>query len=260
MILRQNRGQPGVKSRLQTLPEADSMPCLLHYITDRKAFRGDESARRRLVLEKIAEAARCGVDFVQLREKDLPSRELEQLAEEAFAVVCENAKPTPGQRRRRTRLLINSRTDVALAVAADGVHLRADDVSPLDVRRVWKSVDLGPKRIQSSAGPLPNPVVGVSCHTPDEVVRAAAAGADYALFAPVFEKKDVPGARPAGLARLQAACQSASIPVFALGGVSLENARSCVEARAAGIAGIRLFQENSIADIVRQLRSQPFPL
>jgi|SRR5579864_1851910 len=248
----------GVPPRSQTRPEADSMPCLLHYITDRKAFLGDESARRSLVLEKIAEAARCGVDFVQLREKDLPSRELEQLAAEALAVIRENAQTTGGPPVRPTRLLINSRTDVALAITADGVHLRSDDVSPLDVQLMWKSAGADPRELeQGSAGPSPTPIIGVSCHTPDEVARAAAAGADYALFAPVFEKKDAYGARPAGLARLQAACRSASIPVFALGGVALENARSCLEAGAAGIAAIRLFQENPIAEIVRQLRSQP---
>src|SRR5579859_7935893 len=60
---------------------------VLCYITDRSAFAGDESARRRRLLEKIAEAARCGVDYIQLREKDLSGRDLERLAREVVATV-----------------------------------------------------------------------------------------------------------------------------------------------------------------------------
>src|SRR5215469_4784775 len=104
--------------------------CILYYITDRTAFASDEPTRRRRLLEKIAEAAHAGVDYIQLREKDLPTHELESLAHEAFQTVhgsrglaSEPAPLTPA-------LLINSRTDVALAAGVDGVHLRSDDVSP----------------------------------------------------------------------------------------------------------------------------------
>src|SRR5947199_4268047 len=107
-----------------------SFSLLLCYITDRSQFSGDESARRRDLLQKIAEAARCGVDFIQLREKDLTTRELELLACEAIRAVRENSPSTTG-------LLINSRTDVALAVGADGVHLRSNDISPSDVRNIF---------------------------------------------------------------------------------------------------------------------------
>jgi len=96
--------------------------CLLYYITDRSQFRGDESFRRRALLAKVAEAARADVDYIQLREKNLSARELETVARQVVAVVRENSSST--------RLLINSRTDVALAAGADGVHLRADDVAP----------------------------------------------------------------------------------------------------------------------------------
>jgi len=82
-------------------------------------------------------------------------------------------------------------------------------------------------------------------------VQAAAAGATFAVFAPVFEKKNVP---TAGLAALRQACE-AKIPVFALGGVTLANAHSCLEAGASGIAAIRLFQENDIGAVVHRLRS-----
>jgi thiamine-phosphate pyrophosphorylase len=86
-----------------------------------------------------------------------------------------------------------------------------------------------------------------------EVQQAEIAGADVAVFAPVFEKKDAPEAHPAGLDALRQACRF-NIPVLALGGIHLENAQSCMEAGAAGIAAIRLFQENDIADVVRSMR------
>src|SRR5882762_9901350 len=110
--------------------------CLLYYITDRSQFRGDESFRRRALLAKVAEAARAGIDYIQLREKDLSTLELETLAREVIAAVGENSPST--------RLLINSRTDVALSSGADGVHLRADDVSPREVRQVVQFTDHRP--------------------------------------------------------------------------------------------------------------------
>jgi thiamine-phosphate pyrophosphorylase len=217
--------------------------CLLYYITDRVQFPGGESARRRALLGKIAEAARCGVHYVQLREKDLTARELEVLAREAVAAVRENTSAT-NHLSPATRLLINSRTDVALAVGADGVHLRSDDISPSQVRRIWSLCGAGaPAREQ--------PVITISCHTRADVLRAESDGADFAVFAPVFEKK---GAAGAGLDALREACQ-AKIPVLALGGVTLENAASCLKTGAAGIAAIRLFQENRIEEVVRALQA-----
>ena len=109
--------------------------CLLYYITDRVAFPGDELSRRRLLLEKIQEAARAGVDYIQLREKDLSTRDLESLATEVARII---AQLRTENRELRTALLINSRTDVALAVGADGVHLRSNDISPQEVRTVWQ--------------------------------------------------------------------------------------------------------------------------
>src|SRR5438477_7159225 len=156
--------------------------CLLYYITDRSAFPGDEATRRRRLLEEIREAAHAGVDYIQLREKDLSIRELESLAREGIRETAQS----------KTALLINSRTDVALAVGADGVHLRSDDVSPDDVRAVWKCGAGAPARELSPNAPL----IGVSCHSPEEVAKAARNGATFAVFAPVFEKKD---AHPTGL-------------------------------------------------------------
>ena len=86
--------------------------CILYYITDCSAFPGDEPARRRALLEKIGEAARAGIDYIQLREKDLSSRDLASLAQDAVAVLQVARSENP---ERKTKLLINSRTDIALA-------------------------------------------------------------------------------------------------------------------------------------------------
>ncbi len=219
--------------------------CLLYYITGRSQFAGNEAARRRAVLDKIAEAAQAGVDYIQLREKDLSTRELEQLASEAVSLI---ERLRTENRELRPRLLINSRADVALAAAADGVHLRSDDITPKDVFEIWRSCGAG-----APARETP-PTIAVSCHSLSDVLRAASEGADFAVFAPVFEKRDRPETNPAGLAALREACR-ANLPVFALGGVTLQNAQSCLEAGAAGVAAIRLFQENKISEVVRALRA-----
>ncbi len=203
----------------------------LYYITDRTQFPGDEATRRKSLLAKITEAT-GDVDLIQLREKDLLVCELERLARDAQRAIRESSSVT--------RLLVNSRTDVAMASGATGVHLRSDDVSPQDVRSIWAGRP---------------PVIGVSCHSPADVERAKALGASFCVFGPIFEKRigniDV---RPVGLDRLREACQ-AGTAVLALGGITVENARTCTDAGAAGIAGIRLFQENNIANVVRRLRS-----
>src|ERR1035441_2435538 len=113
--------------------------CLLYYITDRSQFPGDESSRHRMLLDKIAEAARAGVEYIQLREKDLRARQLEPLALEAAHVI---KQLRTDNRIGRTRLLVNSRTDVALAAGADGVHLRSDDIPASHVRSDRKSTRL----------------------------------------------------------------------------------------------------------------------
>lgn len=207
---------------------------LLCYITDRKQFSGGETQRREQLLERIAQAARCGVDFIQLREKDLGGRELEELARAAVARIRSSES--------KSRLLINSRTDVALAAGADGVHLRSKDVSTVDVRGIWRE-----------AGGATQAMVAVSCHCESEVVAARNAGADFVVFGPVFEKKDSPGAATAGVKALGPACGH-EIPVFALGGVTVANAASCIRAGAKGIAGIRLFQEGDLEKTVAKLR------
>jgi thiamine-phosphate pyrophosphorylase len=249
---------------------------LLYYITDRLQFSGDERARRGRLLATMAAAARAGIDYIQLRERDLTARDLEDLARSAVQVVREAGNPD--SRHPRTRLLINSRTDIALAVGADGVHLRSGDLAPSEVRAIWS-------RSAQTAGPAGKAalVVAASCHTAAEVGMAEAHGADFAVFAPVFEKVALPPGKSPGLPPQQAkgrlaggpgleglrqAClglqaqpgpecsRPRQMPVLALGGVTLANANACLEAGASGIAAIRLFQEHDITQIVMQLRAQ----
>jgi thiamine-phosphate pyrophosphorylase len=196
---------------------------LLYYITDRTQFSGEERLRRLKLIDKIHEAAQAGVDFIQLREKDLHASELELLAYDALQAI-QNTK---------TKLLLNSRSDVALACQAHGVHLRSDDISVDDSRLIAKRI--------------PRWLVFVSCHSATDVQRAK--GADMTTFAPVFEKE---GSQPQGLEGLRTAC-GIGMPVLALGGVTVANAQSCLQAGAVGIAGIRLFQENTISEVVRAL-------
>lgn len=204
---------------------------LLYYITDRKQLAGGDVAA---LLQQIELVAKCGIDFIQLREKDLSASELEPLARDAMDRI----------RRTKTKLLINSRTDVALAVGAHGVHLRSDDVSVAVARSICEQ-----------AG-TPKMHIGVSCHTIEEVARAHKNCADYMILAPIFGKNDQPGV---GLLPLRMACALASVkpsvPVFALGGITTANAVECIENGAAGVAGIRLFQSTKIDQTIDSLKS-----
>jgi len=208
---------------------------LLYYITERRQFIGKPEEQRRRLLHKIAECAAAGVDYIQLREKDLSARQLEELTHEAVQMM----KKGP-----HTRLLINSRIDVALACGAAGVHLPANDLPASEVRAIF-----------ASAG-VHDPVIGVSAHSADEVAYAEAHGADFAVFGPIFEKDQQLSSE--GLEHLRNACKRPRVgnpmPVLALGGVTLGNAQQCLQAGAAGIAGIRLFQQNRIEETVRLLR------
>lgn len=177
-----------------------------------------------------ADAARWsaeGVDFIQLRDKALPAGELTKLARAILADLAQ----IPGT---KTRLLINGRADVAIAVAAAGVHLTAhpDELTPAQVRQVF-----------ALAG-KPVPLISISCHTLAEVQRARTAGVDLILFGPIFEKR-VSGEQVSpglGLDALHAACmQAGEVSVLALGGVTHELIEACLHAGAKGVAGIRLF-------------------
>jgi thiamine-phosphate pyrophosphorylase len=206
---------------------------LLYYITDRTGFAGTDAEQRAALIRRISDAARAGVDCIQLREKDLIAAKLELLAREVLRVVRDNSATT--------KLLINTRADIALEVGADGVHLPADSPPASEVRDNWL------RRTNCE------PLVGVSAHTIGDIQQAESDGADFAVFAPVFEKVAA-GTKGIGLNVLREACAGARIPVLALGGVNLANARACLDAGAAGIAGIRLFQQGDVAETAHQLR------
>jgi thiamine-phosphate pyrophosphorylase len=163
----------------------------------------------------FAALAAAGVDAVQLREKSLDDRALH-----ALAALARSALPPP------VRLLVNGRADIALAAGADGVHLPAGGV-PAGALRVRFGADL---------------LIGVSTHRLDEVEEARLAGADYVVFGPVYETPGKSGhwapVGPQGLARAAAF----EIPVYALGGVTLERFEEVAAAGAAGVGAIRLFQ------------------
>lgn len=194
-------------------------------ITDRSLFPGDESQKQLLLLENVTRWARSHIDLIQLREKDLPPRAQVELANRILEIIDVQNSPT--------RLILNTAPAIALEVKAHGIHLPAHSpLRPADIRRRYAKAD------------LPSPVVTVSCHNLAEVHIAHCNQADAILFAPVFGKT-VHGqiVTPAtGLERLHDACNAAGrIPVYALGGVTEENAAECIAHGASGIAGIRLF-------------------
>lgn len=217
---------------------------LLYYITDRERF-GTNAEQRTSLLRRIAEAAGAGVDYIQLREKDLCSRDLEHLTREAVRAVRDNSS--------NTKLLISARADVALACGADGVHLPCDELPASEIRSLWMKCCHR------------EPLIGVSAHSSAEVWEAEAHGASFAVLAPIFEKVQT-AVKGIGLDVLREACSVADergdvhapglgrFAVLALGGVNLTNARACLEAGAAGLAGIRLFQSGDLLETVRKLR------
>jgi thiamine-phosphate pyrophosphorylase len=197
---------------------------LICYITDRGAIKPEPLERR------IGSAILAGVDWIQIREKDLPTRDLLRLA----ASAVEQA------RGAETQILVNDRLDVALAAGAEGVHLGRSSMPAAAVRSCV------PESFR----------VGVSCHSVEEAVRAESAGASYVVFGPVFATPSkLSYGPPLGLGKLEEAAARVKIPVLALGGITLDRVRPCRAHGAAGIAAIRLFQEgDSLEDRVRELR------
>ena len=221
---------------------------ILCYVTDRRSLRSTpHAALLELVLEKIALAVSAGVDWIQLRERDLSGRDAALLAGKALRSVLNRADQTLAE----TRILVNDRLDVALAEQAGGVHLRGDSLPVEEAKRLL--------RAHHATGKISTDVlVGVSCHSLEAAQLAASAGADYIFFGPVFATPSKAAfGSPQGLSRLSEVCHSVSVPVLAIGGITLANAPSCFSAGASGIAAIRLFQDSpDLAAIVRELHNQ----
>lgn len=231
---------------------------LLCYVTDRRNLATTETSEarqpfdaRKVLLEKIAAAAAAGVDWIQIREKDLPGKECSLLTREAVRLVsssslgaeaCISPKGRGVLKQVSTRILVNDRLDVALAAQAGGVHLGEKSLPPEEARRLVKSLNREKDFL-----------IGVSCHS---LEAAEGGGADYLFFGPVFAtpSKAAYGA-PQGLKRLSEVCEAVAIPVLAIGGITLENAADCLSAGASGIAAIRLFQDApNMPAVVRALR------
>lgn len=179
----------------------------LYLITDRHQTGG------RPLPEVVREALEGGVRAVQLREKDLSTAELYQLAMEMRLLTSEYG----------ARLIINERLDIALAADADGVHIGVSSLPVAAVREL-----LGPGK-----------VIGYSAHAIDEAVRAQSAGADFVTFGPVFfTPSKAPYGEPCGVKKLAAAASALEIPVIGLGGISSANISEALSANIRGIAVI----------------------
>ena len=224
---------------------------LLCYVTDRRSLVSTETSEagqsfgaRKTLLEKIAAAAAGGVDWIQIREKDLSGKECSSFTREAMqlagsslpgaaakAAISPRTKAEHG--RVFTRIIVNDRLDVALAAQAGGVHLGENSLPAGEARRLAKSLHRERDFL-----------IGVSCHCLEAAKAAERGGASYLFFGPVFAtpSKAAYGA-PQGLKRLAEVCRAVAIPVFAIGGIMLENAADCLSAGALGIAAIRLFQD-----------------
>jgi thiamine-phosphate pyrophosphorylase len=201
-----------------------SRAIIRYAITDRSQYGSTERTREAGLLLQTEKLAHANIDFIQLREKDISAQDLLYLARQMLEIL-RNSGP-------KTRLLINSRVDIAAATGAHGVHLPSGEgqLTPAQAKQVLR---------------LDKPVVSVSCHTLAEVQCARDNAADIILFGPVFGKSIagnvvVPGTGLDGLA--QACAVSGIIPVLALGGITLENTAACLDSGAKGIAAIRLFQ------------------
>jgi thiamine-phosphate pyrophosphorylase len=243
-----------------SLPVSDREIPILCYVTDRRSLAmpaaersvasgfGVECAR---LVEKIVGVAAAGVDWVQIREKELASRELAGLTREAVARVRVAGSSPAGRANPVVRVIVNDHLDVAIEAGADGVHLGEASLPVADVAAHLK-------RINFSAADRKF-LIGASCHSLDGAKAVVRDGADYIFFGPVFATPSkAKFGEPQGVKKLAAVCSAVGVPVIAIGGITLDNAGECIAAGAAGIAAIRLFQDavtpSQIVSTLKKLR------
>ena len=224
---------------------------ILCYVTDRRSLSVPAVASDSALVEKIAAVAAAGVDWVQIREKELSGRQLAGLTRKAIA------------RRSASRIIVNDRLDVAVAEGAGGVHLGETGLPVTDVVKWVNRSESGVVvSDQGAASQFPvaasgDFLIGASCHSLEGVKAAARDGADCIFFGPVFATPSkTKFGEPQGSEKLAAVCRAVPVPVIAIGGITLENAGECVAAGAAGIAAIRLFQDaDDPARVVSSLKN-----
>jgi thiamine-phosphate pyrophosphorylase len=211
-------------------------------VTDRRSLPVDASVDARVAIRrKIESLLSVGIDWVQIREKDLTAKEVSSLVRDSLLAADRHVK----QGSQGARILVNDRLDVALADGAGGVHLGEKSLPVRDAKLFLQT--------RSSRKDF---LVGVSCHSMEAAKVAADEGAAYVFFGPVFATPSKAAfGSPQGIEKLAQVCRSVSIPVLAIGGITVENAPECLAAGAAGIAAIRLFQDSlDPAETIRALR------
>jgi thiamine-phosphate pyrophosphorylase len=207
-----------------TPPGGGALPSrlLVHCVTDRRRFGLSLDA----LVDRAAHAARGGADAIQIRERDLPDRDLVALVRR----IGDACAGTPA------RLLVNDRFDIAAVSGAAGVHLRADSPPASRVAAFAAAA-------ASAPGAHDRFIIGRSVHTLEEIDAAIADGAcNYLLFGTVFPSTGKPAGHPvAGLEALRAACARSPLPVIAIGGVDRSRLQAIADAGAAGYAAVEMF-------------------
>jgi thiamine-phosphate pyrophosphorylase len=191
-----------------------------------------DSTEFKNILLQISAAVDAGIDLVQIREKQLTARTLFELTERAVALT----------RDTKTQILVNDRADIAAGAGADGVHLTTDSIETAIVRKTFR----------------PDFLIGTSTHTLVEAIIAREQGADFAVFGPVYQTASkVQYGTPLGLAKLAEATRTLiDFPVLALGGITIDNAKACLDRGAAGIAGISVFGDGrTLRGLAAKIRS-----
>jgi thiamine-phosphate pyrophosphorylase len=201
----------------------EGLDLTLHAVLDPRFIRGRSLAR------VVRALVKGGVTIIQMREKDIETREFL-----ARALLVREVT-----RKARVPFLVNDRVDIAIASRADGVHLGQRDLPAREARRL-----LGPRA-----------VIGVSTHNLREALKAESDGADYAAIGSVFATTTKSDVTVVGLDMIRRVRSRLHIPLVAIGGITPENARSVIAAGAEGVAAISgLLGSGRVVEAARRYR------